>query len=342
MQMPDSIQTWSDGYLAIRQRATELRGLQEAGEGDNVTSWPRTTNGDVIDIAAVLAPSLKARPIEFANEGAGRIWRELVHNIETIALLEDPVREYQRDREFWDVIEDLCTYLDEFPVPELWSSLGEQLGKRGARNAGPKEDGPFAHFDAKTYDDLWRAQRDYLSQKHGFDQPPPPPEMGMPGLKIPRSTNSEILQLATYWTNELAKAKQVMGYKAAVDKWHGALADVEKYAKTAKPDDVYPKNNEFWHISNDVSIQIAIGDEAPSKFDLFVESVKDGVTHLPETLEHAASKGIDLVASAGHAVGRIANEAGKGLFAGFGTPMLIGAGLIGLYFITRSREKAEG
>ena len=35
-----------------------------------------------------------------------------------------------------------------------------------------------------------------------------------------------------------------------------------------------------------------------------------------------------------------ANEAGKGLFSGFGTPLLIGAGLIGLFLIARSRDES--
>ena len=201
-----------------------------------------------------------------------------------------------------------------------------------------KDDGPFAHFDEKTYDDLWRAQRDFLAQKRGFDQPDPPPGMGLRGLKIPRSTNADVLQLAAYWGKELANAKQVMGYKAAVEKWRTAMVDVDRYAKSGKPDEVYPKNNELWHVLNDVSIQIAIGDEAPSKFDMAVDSLKYSVTHLPDTLSHAASKSVDFVAGAAHAAGHIVNEAGKGLFGGLGTPLLIGGGLLGVYFLTRSRD----
>ena len=72
--------------------------------------------------------------------------------------------------------------------------------------------------------------------------------------------------------------------------------------------------------------------------DPAVASVKDSVAHLPETLGAAASKAGELVADAAHAVGKVANEAGKGLFAGFGTPLLIGGGLLGLFLISRSRR----
>ena len=211
-----------------------------------------------------------------------------------------------------------------------------QRGGVARQLRGAKEDGPFAHFDEKTYDDLWRAQRDFLAQKRGFDQPEPPPGMGLRCLKIPRSTNQDVLQLAAYWGKELANAKQVMGYKAAVERWRTVMVDVDQYARSGKPDDVYPKNNELWHVLNDVSIQIAIGDEAPSKFDMAVDSLKYSVTHLPDTLSHAASKSVDFVAGAAHAAGHIVNEAGKGLFGGLGTPLLIGGGLLGVYLLTRS------
>jgi hypothetical protein len=184
---------------------------------------------------------------------------------------------------------------------------------------------------------MWNAQRKFLADKRGSDKLPPA-GMGGGDMLIPRSTNADVLQLATYWTTQLTDAKQVMGYKGVVDKWHAALADVDKLAKGAKPDAVYAKNNEFWRTAFEVAVQVAIGDESPSKWDLVVESVKDSVTHLPETLGHAASKGADLVASAAHAAGHIANEAGKGLFSGFGTPLLIGGGLLGLFLISRSRD----
>jgi hypothetical protein len=206
---------------------------------------------------------------------------------------------------------------------------------------GAKDDSPFAHFEAKTYDDLWRAQRDYLAHLRGYDQPEPPPGMGLRGLKIPRTTNADVLQLVDYWGKELAKAKQVMGYQGAVEKWRAAMVDVDRYAKNGKPDEVYAKNNELWHTLSDVSIQIAIGDEAPSKWDMAVDSLKYSVTHLPDTLEHAAQKSVDFVAGAAHAAGHIVNEAGKGLFGGLGTPLLIGGGLLGVYLLTRSRDRKD-
>jgi hypothetical protein len=333
--MTAHIHSWSDGYLAARYRAFETRGLIELDSG---ARWPRTTGEDVVAIAAMFDPAIRTH----ATPGVMRRWRATLGDLEQGAVA-SPHATYAENRTFWSSIEAAAVFLDDMavtpPAPALWDALLDQIGAHH-RNAGPSSADPFG-LKATTFDDLWRAQRDYFAQKHGFDQPDPPAGFGMKGLKIPRTTNQEVVQVAAYWTAQLAKAREVMGYQGAVDKWKTALADVDKLAKTGKPDDVYAKNNEFWHTLNDVSIQIAIGDEAPTKWDLAKDSIKDSVTHLPDTIEHAASKGADLIASAAHAVGKVANEAGKGLFAGFGTPLLVGAGLLGLFLITRDRHHEE-
>jgi hypothetical protein len=333
--MTAHIHSWTDGYLALRYRAFETRGAIELDTG---ARWPRTTGEDVVAIAAMFDPTIRAT----ATPGVMRRWRATLADLEREAVAA-PRATYSENRAFWSSVEAAAVFLDDMaltpPAPALWDALIDQIGTH-PRNAGPSSKDPFG-LTAGTFDDLWHAQRDLFAQKHGFDQPEPPPGFGMKGLHIPRTTNAEVLQIAAYWSAQLASARDVMGYKDAVAKWKTALANVDKLAKVGKPDDVYAKNNEFWHTLNDVSIQIAIGDEAPTKWDLAKDSIKDSVTHLPDTLKHAASKGADLVASAAHAVGKVANEAGKGLFQGFGTPLLIGAGLLGVFLITRGRHHED-
>ncbi|HTR50268.1 MAG TPA: hypothetical protein VMJ10_06140 [Kofleriaceae bacterium] len=328
-----SFRTWTEGLDALRERAEEVRGLTEK----DGAAWPNTTNGDVITIASVIDPSLQAR---FRSSELGQRW-EAVRDDAWRASIAPHKATYAKNREFWSAVAEVCEYLDEVPVPDLWGVLADHLGDAELRNAGPSQDGAIARFDGiKTYDDMWNAQRKFLADKRGSDKLPPPAGMGGSDMSIPRSTNADVLQIATYWTTQLANAKQVLGYKTAVDKWHAAIADVDLLAKSGKPDDVYAKNNEFWRTSFEVAVQVAIGDESPGKWDLFVDSLKTSVTHLPENLEHAASKAADLVAKAGHGLGKIVNETGKGLLAGLGTPLLVGGGLLGLYLITRSREKS--
>jgi hypothetical protein len=228
------------------------------------------------------------------------------------------------------------------PASALWDALIEHLGTEVVRNAGPSSDGPFGHFDGvKTYDDLYLAEYKYLREKRGADNLPAP--HGVTGMQkpIPRSTNADVIALAAYWSKQLDGTKHVMGRDAIDARWKVALADVDKLARAAKPDDVYSKNNEFWRVLGDLAIYIAAAEEAPSSWNLATASLTESLHHLPETLAHVAEEGADLVATAAHAVGKVANEAGKGLFAGFGTPLLIGGGLIGLLLLSRHRRSEE-
>ncbi len=147
-----------------------------------------------------------------------------------------------------------------------------------------------------------------------------------------------MLALAAYWGKQLDDVKKVFGHDGIERRWNLAMRDVMKLAMYADPTKVYSKNNQFWRTLSDTAVYVSVADEAPSKWDLAVESVKDSVKHLPDTLSHAAHETAEVVGSAAHAVGRVAQEAGKGLFEGLGTPLLIGAGLLGLFLITRSHE----
>ena len=117
------------------------------------------------------------------------------------------------------------------------------------------------------------------------------------------------------------------------------MTDVGKLAMYGNPTAVYPQNNKFWHELWETAVHVAVADEAPSKWDMAKDSLKYSVTHLPDTLSHAASKTVDFVGSAAHAAGHIVNEAGKGLLGGLGTPLMIGGGLLGVYLLTRSRDR---
>src|SRR5450432_4114189 len=54
--MSANVDTWTDGYLALRGRAFETRGSIELDSG---ARWPRTTGEDVIVIAALFDRTLR-------------------------------------------------------------------------------------------------------------------------------------------------------------------------------------------------------------------------------------------------------------------------------------------
>jgi hypothetical protein len=120
------------------------------------------------------------------------------------------------------------------------------------------------------------------------------------------------------------------------------MADVDAVARKGDPNALYPKNNAFWRALQQTAIHVAVADEAPSKTDMAIEAVKDSIKNLPENIKAGANAVSNAVADVAHGAGKIANEAGKGLFAGFGTPLLVGAGLVGLFLISRNRRSKEG
>lgn len=346
--MSIQITTWLRAYFAMQAAAMESRGFIEINAGeDDVARWPRTIGADVIAIAALLDPFVREQPLRFGGHGLARRWRACMDDLEIHALLA-PHREYVENRSFWRTLPSMCVYLHSqgasMPAPELWDALLVQLAEPAElRNVGPSGDGPFKHFDnVKTFDDLYNEQFKYLKQLRGVDELEPEP--GMLGAKkqIPRTTNGDVVLLAEYWSKQLASVKEVFGHEEVEKRWKDAKADVDAIARKGDPNAVYPKNNGFWRAMSHTAIHVAVADEAPSKWDMAKDSIKDSIVHLPENVKAGANAVANTVADIAQGVGHIANEAGKGLFQGFGTPLLIGAGLLGLYFVSRNKhESAE-
>ncbi len=320
--MSQHIHSWLDGLVALRARAFTTHGFVELEGGPR---WPQTTGAEVITIAAVFDPAITRH----GTPGVLRRWHSALADLEHDALT--ATRDtYLGNRAFWSSLESAAVFLDDVaispPHPEIWDALLAEVGRVPRRN-GPKGDGPFKHFDdVKTFSDLYEAQHKHLLNLRGFDELEPDPinenSYGTGGVKkkIPRTTNLDVLALAGYWGEQLDDVKEVFGHEGIERRWKLAMQDVMKLAMYADPTKVYPKNNAFWRCLFDTAVHVSVADEAPSKWDMAVDSVKDSVKKLPDTLGHAASKTADFVGTAAHAIGKVANEAGRGLFSGLGVP----------------------
>ena len=335
--------TWLDGYLELRHRAFTNRGSIELDDG---TRWPRTTGEQVAAIAATFTPAIRAN----AAPRVVKRWRGTLADIErALADLRDT---YVHNRSFWATLEDVAVHLDGLslrpPPMRAWRALFALIDDATPRNAGPSGDGPFKHFDnVRTFDELYNAQYKYLLELRGYDEPEPPPydesSYGSLGTKkkIPRTTNNDVLALAGYWGKQLADVKEVFGHAGIEKRWDRLMTDIGKHAMYGNPTAVYTENNRFWRCLWDTAVHIAVADEAPSKWDMAKDSIKDSVLHLPDTIKTVASKGVDAIADTAQAAGRVVNSAGKGLFSGVGTPILIGAGVVGAVLLLRSRSRRE-
>ena len=277
---------------AARARVRDARLRSSSTRG---ARWPRTTGADVIAIAARVRSERCART---ARRASLRRWRATLADLERDALTA-PRETYAENRTFWASSSRRGLPRRRRGVAAVAGDLG-RAARRDRRTVSPQR-----RADARTA----RSRTSTASRPTTICGPrsasssptsaAPTCCRRRPGsaaatMAVPRTTNADVLQLATYWSDQLANAKQEMGYDGVVEKWHAAIADVDKLAKPGKPDDVYPKNNEFWRRSFDGrgpgrdrrrgAEQVGHGRRARSR---------TASRTCPRTLEAGASKGAE-------------------------------------------------
>jgi hypothetical protein len=341
--MLTSIDDWPSVYRALKQRAEAMRGAVElhVGTADHVR-WPRTTGADVVAISAVIDRHVRRLRATYGKHTLIFRWRACLQDIARFAL-SAPGTQYAKNREFWDCLAIAVAYLASvdapLPDPTALTTLIENLGHILAlRNIGPEGGGPFNFNNAKTFGELYIQQSKQLRALRGFDEMEPGPGMFGASRPIPRSTNADVIMLADYWTTQLALVKDVMGRENIEKLWSATVQEVNAFARTAGANEVYAKNNGFWRALLDVATHVSVADEAPSKWDLAKDSIKDSIKQLPDRIGAGAEKVADVASDIARGAGKAVNEAGRGLFSGIGGPLLIGGGLLGLFLLSRSRN----
>lgn len=333
---------WNDVYLSLKRRAEAMRGVVQlhTGTPDQVR-WPRTTGADVVAIAAVIDQHIRRMSAQYGRHNVDLRWRACLQDISELAL-RAPGALYPRNREFWDclvvAVVNLASLDAELPDPSTLEALLDNLGHVLAlRNIGPDGGGPFNLTNAKTFHELYLQQYQHLRAVHGVDALEPGPGEYGGNRNIPRTTNSEVVMLADYWSPQLAGVKEVMGRKSVEKQWAAAVADVNKLARSGDPNAVYAKNNSFWRALLEVGVHVSVADEAPSAWDMAKDSITDSVKQLPDRIGAGAEKLGEMTGGIAQGAGKLANDAARGLFAGLGTPLLIGSGLLGLFLVSRNR-----
>jgi len=246
--MSIEITTWLTAFNALQATAMESRGFIELETGEAIR-WPRTSGHDVVAIAVVLDPYVRAQAHRFGGAAIGRRWRAVLDDLERFAL-PDPRAEFAENRAFWTAtLPAICAYLSvegaPLPPPWVWDAVRAVLSDALTfRNVG--KDSPFRAFDVKTWDDLFMAQWRFLVDARGSDDLAPEPGMTGTKRKTPRTSNADVIALADYWSKKFADVKEVFGHKDAMARWKRALADIDAIARKGDPATLYPKNNAFW------------------------------------------------------------------------------------------------
>jgi hypothetical protein len=163
----------------------------------------------------------------------------------------------------------------------------------GPRNAAPVDNGVALEFPAaQTWDEAAQMQRAAFAKLRGEDQ-----MVGGLVVRIPRTTNSDVRQLEQFWSRGLTKAGRSAADVSArhvLDRWQAAAADVARIPNDANPEAVYAHNPEFWTALMTIAIQIAVTDEAPSRWTLIKQATKAGIDALPQTLSDTFTALADL------------------------------------------------
>jgi hypothetical protein len=286
-------QARDDAYHQLWRQAAHHRGLREVtGElpghtlSQNLRQWPRTCGADVVAIAAVIDPVLRAAPLETGGHGIERKWLHCASALADAALRE-PAREYRHNREFWSTLASIAAYLSgvDAPVPDhIWPALLSEV-------ASPSHPAPDAtivddtlRLNAYSYRELWQAQKRELATLRGSDVSGSDAAVHGGRMIVPRTSIADVVQLAAFWTDVLAEVERhrhVMGgasshaLHAGLDgelaRWDAVLAGLETHATTGNPGGTYPENEAFWRGTGSVSITAALLDAPPPPFELTLD-----------------------------------------------------------------------
>jgi hypothetical protein len=273
-------------------------------------------------------------------------------NIDAHVGIGDPDDVYPGNDEFWRAaasVSATIAVIDDLPLSLDLAVSGGVPRFRNARTYELKD---------STFERTWTTLQDQLVKARGSDVREAPPA-GEP-LRVPRTTNTDIVQLATYWQSAwtklddawqrgdvLARIANPLGLVEERTQWQAAMGDVDKIARAGQPSDVYLKNHEFWRASRSLASTLDRFDQRPTSGRLTLDLPQESI---PERLFDAA-KGLGgqivdaagaVVQAVGNVAHSVANRAGSGFFDGFGVPLLaVGGGLALMWLLFGRRGHCE-
>ena len=329
--MPFAAGPWAQIYAALYRHAIAARGtLILYPDTDDEVRWPRTTGADAAALVAFFDGFFRTL---HTHAGVWRQWHACVDAVVHELLHAAPQHTFAGNRALWDCLARSAVLLDanQIPAPPA-APVAALFGVFDQhRNVGPSGTPPFAPTGVATFDDLWVAQFKHFRELRGVDRTPQQ-------KNIPRTTNREVITLADYWSQQLAKVKVISGRRTVAARWQTTREQVDRVARPGAPDATYPYNIDFWSTLQNLAVHVAVADEAPTQWDLALEALHDSAIQLPSTITHAATTVASGV-SAG--VSAVANKIGTGIYATIKTPLLIGGGVLGLFLLARSSSQKE-
>jgi hypothetical protein len=257
-----------------------LRDLAEAQRGVVTFSsptvppedWPRTTGCDALAIVSVFDAAVHA----YVTGELAERWASETDQLAraTLACIEDT---YAGNRSLWATLRAVAGALDQaaapLPDPRHWQAAVHELMGEDDPIVGVA---PVDHMVAvqfpsvEDWEEMAKLQLRFFWIVRGADRIDGPLVD-----QIPRTTNADALQLATYWTEELSRivcADDVLS-RYVRSRWATAIEDVGNLAKGAVPHAIYPRNTDLWRSLVALTLQFGAQAGAPSAWRFYIEAL---------------------------------------------------------------------
>lgn len=221
-------------------------------------------------------------------------------------------------------------------------SGGPEMNRRGEYGRGqrPRQ----CVVIGQGYDDVYFKQITEFRKLRGFDELAEEPGMYGGVVKIPRTTNADVIGLVEYWDKALYNAiprwEDALGREDdVVRRWKQTRADVEQHRSPFTLGAIYPKNNRFWREVKRLAVHVAAIKDTPSQWAMAKESVAQSVKNLPRHVAEASTVGPAVIREQ---VKEAAAAAAAPLARSLFLPLLIGAGvLVGGVVLVRATSKSR-
>jgi hypothetical protein len=273
MTTTHALHSWTDLYRLLRVAAEDSRGIDDASTlALEPVGWPRTTGIDALALASIFDAAIQRH----AHPSLIERWRIETERLarETSDTLAAP---YSGNRSLWTTLSVAAATLNQLgaalPPADAWQAVIRELAAEPSPACTvPPTHSAVAQFPCvPTWDEMAQLQLRFFWVLRGADL------VDGPMLEqIPRTTNADVLQLATYWTEQLARlgrCDDTLVTRPVRKHWCAALDDVGELAHCAASHALYARNTEFWRALVALALYIGPSAGAPAPWSLHVDTV---------------------------------------------------------------------
>jgi hypothetical protein len=259
-----SIHSWSDVYQRLRAKAEASRGMVALyASATPGATFPHTTSRDAFAIALVFDAAV--------NDHASRalVARWLGESDLLAGEPEGSTETYVGNRSFWETLAAAAIELDRVhaPLPAL-SLIDDAMRELDTARPAAQQAHPAAEtmlvtvLTEPSFQAMATRQFEFFRMLRGEGVGEGP---SMP--LVPVTCNADVLALADYWTDQLARvgANASDTYcRLVYSCWRDVLHRALRHAKHAPAFDTYVHNTEFWNALLLLTTQSDVRDASPT------------------------------------------------------------------------------